>query len=197
MFQIIFVLRKKDSQITNLHVIHHSIVPISVWIAVKYAPGGNNSFFPFLNSGIHTVMYFYYGLSAFGPSIQKYLWWKKYLTTLQLVQFILVMLHGLMNFIHSCEFPRSFIVLNVSQAVLFFYLFLSFYRKSYKKSNLPSKLNSNFLEIFNSKATLSFSSIIKTLFTSSLFYNTKCPNLANSNSSHYEESKKLKNQKCQ
>ena len=28
-------------------------------------------------------MYTYYGLAALGPSIQPYLWWKKYLTKLQ------------------------------------------------------------------------------------------------------------------
>jgi len=30
-------------------------------------------------------MYVYYGLAAVGPSMQKYLWWKKHMTTLQLV----------------------------------------------------------------------------------------------------------------
>lgn len=39
-----------------------------------------------INSGIHVLMYGYYGLAAFGPKIQKYLWWKKYLTIIQMVQ---------------------------------------------------------------------------------------------------------------
>lgn len=38
-----------------------------------------------INSGIHVLMYGYYGLAAFGPKIQKYLWWKKYLTIIQMV----------------------------------------------------------------------------------------------------------------
>jgi len=38
-----------------------------------------------INSWIHAVMYIYYGLAAIGPSMQKYLWWKKHMTTLQLV----------------------------------------------------------------------------------------------------------------
>lgn len=38
-----------------------------------------------INSFIHIIMYLYYCLSALGPSVQKYLWWKKYLTILQLV----------------------------------------------------------------------------------------------------------------
>lgn len=30
-------------------------------------------------------MYSYYGLAALGPQYQKYLWWKRYLTRIQLV----------------------------------------------------------------------------------------------------------------
>ena len=30
-------------------------------------------------------MYTYYGLAAMGPAWQKYLWWKKYMTTFQIV----------------------------------------------------------------------------------------------------------------
>ncbi|RWS00847.1 elongation of very long chain fatty acids protein-like isoform X2, partial [Dinothrombium tinctorium] len=64
---IFFVLRKKSEQVTNLHVIHHTVVPIAVWFGLKFAPGGYNTFFPFLNSFVHIIMYFYYGLAAFGP----------------------------------------------------------------------------------------------------------------------------------
>ena len=38
-----------------------------------------------LNSFVHTVMYAYYGLSAIGPHMRPYLWWKRYITKLQLV----------------------------------------------------------------------------------------------------------------
>lgn len=38
-----------------------------------------------LNSFVHIFMYSYYALSLLGPNIQKYLWWKRYLTRLQLV----------------------------------------------------------------------------------------------------------------
>lgn len=47
-----------------------------------------------LNSLVHTVMYGYYGLSALGPSVQKYLWWKKYITQLQLVRFLCLLMLG-------------------------------------------------------------------------------------------------------
>ena len=34
-------------------------------------------------------MYGYYGLAAFGPHMQKYLWWKKYLTIIQMVNMLI------------------------------------------------------------------------------------------------------------
>ena len=39
-----------------------------------------------INSGVHVLMYTYYALAAAGYSA----WWKKYLTSLQLVQFAAV-----------------------------------------------------------------------------------------------------------
>ena len=56
--------------------------PSSVWSLLKLRWKRNFSFIWWL-SGIHTLMYFYYLCAALGPWMQPYLWWKKYLTTLQ------------------------------------------------------------------------------------------------------------------
>lgn len=48
--------------------------------------GGHSTFFALLNSLVHIIMYFYYMVSAMGPKYQKYIWWKKYLTSLQMVR---------------------------------------------------------------------------------------------------------------
>lgn len=40
-----------------------------------------------INSFVHIVMYAYYLLSAFGPKVQKYLWWKKHITNMQMVSY--------------------------------------------------------------------------------------------------------------
>lgn len=39
-----------------------------------------------VNAIVHFIMYSYYGLAAMGPRVRKYLWWKKYLTQLQMVR---------------------------------------------------------------------------------------------------------------
>jgi hypothetical protein len=59
-------------------------MPLSVWFGVKFTPGGHSTFFGLLNTGVHVVMYFYYMLAAM-PAFRNYLWWKKYLTGVQMV----------------------------------------------------------------------------------------------------------------
>lgn len=35
-----FILRKKNQHVSTLHVIHHGCMPFSVWMGLKFAPGG-------------------------------------------------------------------------------------------------------------------------------------------------------------
>ncbi|CAG9761109.1 unnamed protein product [Ceutorhynchus assimilis] len=140
---IFFVLRKKFDHISTLHVIHHGIMPMSVWFGVKYCPGGHSTFFGLINTLVHVVMYFYYFLTAFGPATQKYLWWKKYLTTFQMVQFIAIMVHAFQLLFIDCNYPRVFAWWIGSHAVLFFFLFKDFYQKSYRGSRRAKLAASN------------------------------------------------------
>ena len=55
-----------------------------------------------LNCFVHTIMYTYYMLSAFGEGVRKYLWWKKYVTMLQMVR--LYDLSGLQTLCHLGEY---------------------------------------------------------------------------------------------
>lgn len=131
---LFFLLKKKFTHITKLHLIHHGIMPFSVWWGMKFVPGGHATFFGFANSIVHIAMYIYYGLSAVGPSMQKYLWWKKYLTAFQLVQFIAIMAHSFQLFFRECNFPKMFGAWIGSHGILFWFLFTDFYKKTYIKT---------------------------------------------------------------
>ncbi|BET02505.1 elongation of very long chain fatty acids protein [Nesidiocoris tenuis] len=132
---IFFVLRKKNDQISKLHVYHHSIMPINAWLSAKFLPGGNSIFCGVINSFVHVIMYSYYLMSAMGPGMRKYLWWKKYLTVLQMGQFVLIFLHMMqVFFIKDCTFPRPFAYFILVQATIFLILFKNFYDNSYKTS---------------------------------------------------------------
>ncbi|KAF2879952.1 hypothetical protein ILUMI_26221 [Ignelater luminosus] len=130
---IFFVLRKKNDHVSTLHVIHHGVMPMSVWFGVKFTPGGHSTFFGLLNTFVHIVMYSYYLLAAFGPHMQKYLWWKKYLTTLQMVQFVLVMVHAFQLLFIDCNYPKAFVWWIGMHAIMFYFLFSDFYKQTYMK----------------------------------------------------------------
>ncbi|KAJ8309202.1 hypothetical protein KUTeg_014076 [Tegillarca granosa] len=132
---VFFVLRKKQNQLTFLHVYHHGWLPFSWWLGVKFVPGGFGTFHAWINAFVHTVMYLYYGLAALGPSVQKYLWWKKYITTLQLAQFVIVITHtSQIIFLRDCDYPPPFAYAILIYTLSFFFLFMKFYRKTYRKT---------------------------------------------------------------
>lgn len=126
-----FVMRKKNSQISFLHLYHHSVMPMISWGTTKYYPGGHGTFIGMINSFVHVIMYFYYMMSAMGPKYQKYLWWKKYITTLQLLQFCVAFLHSMQLLMYDCGFPRWSTVFTLPNAIFFYYLFSDFYKKAY------------------------------------------------------------------
>jgi len=80
---LILVARKKP--LIFLHVYHHFIMPFVCWSGLQ----GNWSMAlwlsAFWNSLVHVIMYSYYSASCLGYSF----WWKKYLTMIQIGQFIL------------------------------------------------------------------------------------------------------------
>jgi elongation of very long chain fatty acids protein 7 len=142
--------------VSALHVVHHSIMPVSTWFGVKFCAGdeisfrsffnfknfvagGHASFFVLLNSFVHIIMYSYYFLSAWGPHLQKYLWWKKYLTSLQILQFLSVTVHSLLSLLTDCDVPQGQLWFILSHAVLFLGLFSIFYKETYKKKQLVVK----------------------------------------------------------
>ncbi|XP_034743126.1 elongation of very long chain fatty acids protein 1a [Etheostoma cragini] len=144
---LFFVLRKKHSQITFLHVFHHSFMPWTWWWGITLTPaGGMGCFHAMVNAAVHVIMYFYYLLSAAGPRFQKYLWWKKYMTAIQLTQFVLVSVHiSQYYFMEKCDYQiPMWIHLIWMYGVFFFLLFSNFWIQAYIKGNrLPAAKDPN------------------------------------------------------
>uniref|UniRef100_A0A182MV26 Elongation of very long chain fatty acids protein n=1 Tax=Anopheles culicifacies TaxID=139723 RepID=A0A182MV26_9DIPT len=130
---LFFILRKKTQHVSTLHVIHHGCMPFSVWMGMKFAPGGHSTFFAMLNSFVHIVMYFYYMVAALGPQYQKYIWWKKYLTAFQMAQFVAIFTHQFQLLFTECDYPKGFMVWIGLHGVMFLFLFSDFYKQSYNK----------------------------------------------------------------
>lgn len=95
--------------------------------------GGHSTFFGLLNTFVHIVMYTYYLLAAMGPKLQPYLWWKKYLTVFQMIQFVAVMIHAFQLLFIDCNYPKAFVWWIGLHATMFFFLFNEFYQQSYQQ----------------------------------------------------------------
>ncbi|CAH1124258.1 unnamed protein product [Ceutorhynchus assimilis] len=82
---VFFVLRKKNKQVTKLHVYHHSSTLIMNYFICRFVGGGMASVTVIINSLVHILMYTYYYLASLGPAWQKPLEkWKPRLTIVQM-----------------------------------------------------------------------------------------------------------------
>ncbi|XP_071138920.1 very long chain fatty acid elongase 5-like isoform X2 [Mytilus edulis] len=126
----LMIMRKKDNQITYLHVYHHSSILIVWWIVMTYMPGGQSWMSSSMNCLVHVVMYAYYALAAI-PSMRSKLWWKKYITKFQLTQFTLILLHTLQSAFTRCDFPKIGEYMLTLYMISMLVLFGNFYIKSY------------------------------------------------------------------
>ena len=132
---VIFVLRKKQRQITFLHVFHHVIVVAGSWCSAVYGLTNLVVFTLCLNAVVHAIMYSYYFLSTLGPEVQKYLWWKKHLTKVQIVQFCVMLVHLSVPVIKDCGYPGVIVYFWQASIFAILALFLNFYYRSYRRNN--------------------------------------------------------------
>ncbi|XP_013134483.1 PREDICTED: elongation of very long chain fatty acids protein 4-like isoform X2 [Papilio polytes] len=129
---IFFVLRKKFNQVTFLHVYHHFVMATWGWIYYIYFPTDIYLFVAMINCFVHVIMYTYYALACLGPEYAKYIWWKKYLTTLQLTQFLLIICYLVyQNKTSPCSSSDLRHWYGVGSIAIFFILFMNFYIRSY------------------------------------------------------------------
>ncbi|XP_077561140.1 very long chain fatty acid elongase AAEL008004-like [Haemaphysalis longicornis] len=129
-----FVLRKKFGQVSGLHVFHHCIIAWNMWICVTYGVQAQTIFVTCMNTLVHLVMYSYYFLSALGPRAQPFLWWKRYLTQVQLVQFVVLMVHNSLPLFFAGNFVRAFSTILVAEGIIFFTWFSAFYLETYRRA---------------------------------------------------------------
>ncbi|KAM3876169.1 ELOVL fatty acid elongase 8b [Diretmus argenteus] len=136
---VFFILRKKNNQLTFLHVYHHATMIFNWWLGVKYVAGGQSFFIGLVNTFVHIVMYSYYGLAALGPHMSKYLWWKRYLTSLQLLQFLLFITYTGYNLFVKCDYPDSMNMFVFAYCISLIVLFSNFYYQSYMNKKRKQK----------------------------------------------------------
>jgi len=144
---VILVLKRRP--LIFLHVYHHSVVILMVWLWLNshllFASIGM-----MLNTFIHVFMYYFYYRTALG----KVVWWKKYITVTQIIQFICSFLVSVpfayiaigydsnSNFVPQCEGWNTFVFsscINLS----FLMLFANFYSNRYTEESPSSRKKMN------------------------------------------------------
>jgi hypothetical protein len=151
---IFFTLRKKQNQVTFLHVFHHAFVPIYAYWILRTAPLRFNTYIIMINSFVHVLMYSYYFLATFQQPrdskekpnfimfmINKLLMFKRYMTQLQILQFISLAAYSIWAALqpNMCNVPGTYILANFLLAFGFLSLFLHFYLRAYRSAAMSRK----------------------------------------------------------
>eukprot|EP00471_Norrisiella_sphaerica_P006537 CAMPEP_0184490028 /NCGR_PEP_ID=MMETSP0113_2-20130426/16974_1 /TAXON_ID=91329 /ORGANISM="Norrisiella sphaerica, Strain BC52" /LENGTH=312 /DNA_ID=CAMNT_0026873755 /DNA_START=64 /DNA_END=1002 /DNA_ORIENTATION=- len=127
MFDTVFmVLRKKTRQVSFLHCYHHLLLLWAWFVVCRFGCGGEAYFGALMNSIIHVLMYGYYFLSTIKIPVP----WKRYLTKLQMLQFVVCLVHTL-GCAYKNIYPRSLAMVEVWVMVNMLYLFNEFYKQAY------------------------------------------------------------------
>ncbi|XP_030370842.1 elongation of very long chain fatty acids protein F-like [Scaptodrosophila lebanonensis] len=138
---VFFVLRKSYKQITVLHVFHHVLMTVAGYMVLRYhGYGGHPCIMGLLNTFVHIVMYTYYYLSAKHRGVKENIWWKKYITILQEVQFVVIFAHSIWTWIQpNCGTRGGILYLTTSMSVVMMIMFTNFYIHSYILTNKQPK----------------------------------------------------------
>lgn len=138
MFDTYFmVLRKKDEQLSFLHVYHHLTIGFIWGLLLHHGIANGTAFFgAWINSSVHALMYFHYLYTSLGYTNPL----KKYLTQVQMIQFALCILHAVLAVIFDRQIPTPWAVLQLCYHMTLLYLFLQFYRSGMRKLNGARKV---------------------------------------------------------
>jgi len=126
----------KKNKLGFLHVYHHWVTMLLVWICLETAIPVQWSA-QILNTLVHVFMYYYYSMATLKINV----WWKKYITQLQIVQFLLSNVAHLWAFRWhygkngNCSSFRDSWGNQLGMAIINSYLllFIQFYFATYKK----------------------------------------------------------------
>jgi len=129
LFDTVFmVLRHKQRQITFLHVYHHSSILLLGDYAYAYAPWPPIGALIALNSLVHVFLYSYYACTAVLSSVSHI--WKKRLTQLQILQFMLGLMECTFGYLY-----HGFCIYGIIYGFSMLILFSNFYYFAYVVAN--------------------------------------------------------------
>jgi hypothetical protein len=128
-----FILRKRNDQVSFLHVYHHIAVAATAWIFLKHNVGVMGLYVGMYNNVVHIVMYSYYLMSSFRAFAATCRKLKPYLTLVQIAQLVFLMGQCYFALLPSCPNNRPLFIMQGINIFVILLLFIEFYMKSYIK----------------------------------------------------------------
>jgi len=132
---LIIVVRGKSNQLSYLHIYHHSSILMAASLAYEFTPWTSIAPMFLMNMMVHIVMYSYWAALAWmGKDVIPFDW-KKRITQVQLLQFVIGLVHTLTGLVcyHFC-------VYSVIYSISFLVLFSRFYYHRYVRRRPQKKL---------------------------------------------------------
>ena len=130
------VLRKKNDQLSFLHVYHHTTIGLIWGLLLHFGVGNGTAFFgAWINSLVHALMYFHYFWTSLGFSNP----FKQYLTMFQMFQFSLCILQAVLVLFLDKQISTPWAVLQLCYHMTLLYLFNDFLQRSKKAARAAKK----------------------------------------------------------
>ncbi|KAG2159856.1 GNS1/SUR4 membrane protein [Suillus bovinus] len=151
LFDTVFLALKKKP-LAFLHVFHHSATALLCFVQLNGKTSVSWVVIS-LNLAVHVIMYYYYFATAGGAKI----WWKKYLTSMQIIQFIIDIVivyfgtyqhYAATHYHHlphwsNCAGTETAALFGCGLLTTYLGLFINFYIQTYKKSSKGKKPTAN------------------------------------------------------
>ncbi|GBG25336.1 Elongation of very long chain fatty acids protein 5 [Hondaea fermentalgiana] len=134
---VFMILGKKWKQLSFLHVYHHASISFIWGIIARFAPGGDAYFSTILNSCVHVMLYGYYASTTLGYGFMRPL--RPYITTIQLTQFMAMVVQSVYDFYNPCDYPQPLVKLLFWYMLTMLGLFGNFFVQQYLKPKPATK----------------------------------------------------------
>lgn len=130
---VVFVLRKKQNQVSFLHVYHHISTATLLWIFLKHGVNEMGLYTCAINSIVHIIMYSYYFLTSFKSLRSRLNVVKPLITIIQLTQLVLIFGHTVVA-VTVCQQTKLYYVTILNMLILIG-LFAKFYAENFIEKN--------------------------------------------------------------
>lgn len=137
---VFFILRKKENQVSALHLYHHISTVAILWIFLLNTGGFMEAFIAVVNSAVHVVMYAYYFFSSFRKLKRITNVVKPVITCVQVVQLVLILGHCVVAVMPGCRNSKLF-YLQIANIGFLILMFVKFFHESFVKKSAIQKMD--------------------------------------------------------